>query len=190
MTFPSPTIPAAGRAEVFLGYLDYFRETALAKVSGPPASAQHSSRLPSGWTPLELLKHLRYVELRWISWGFEGNPTPAPWGDSREARRPPGHRRGALRRPGRRVICADAASGGGNGRSGGGPVRLGRGSRARADLSPRGHAPGRRRHRRRVGPSRPGRGGGLVGRGSGRPGLRRPASRRGRPRRPGIDPDS
>jgi hypothetical protein len=36
------------------------------------------SRLPSGWTPLELLKHLRYVELRWIESGFEGRDVGEP----------------------------------------------------------------------------------------------------------------
>ncbi|MET3423054.1 putative damage-inducible protein DinB [Actinoplanes tereljensis] len=86
MTFPSPTIPAAGRAEVFLGYLDYFRETVLAKATSLPPDALRSSRLPSGWTPLELLKHLRYVELRWIAWGFEGSPVPSPWGDRQDDR--------------------------------------------------------------------------------------------------------
>jgi hypothetical protein len=39
------------------------------------------SRLPSGWTPLELLKHLTYVELRWIEWGFQGRAVADPWGD-------------------------------------------------------------------------------------------------------------
>ena len=36
---------------------------------------------PSGWSPLELVKHLTYVELRWLEWGFEGRPVDDPWGD-------------------------------------------------------------------------------------------------------------
>lgn len=84
--FPSPTDPAAGRAEVFLRYLDYFRETTLAKVSALPEADLRTSRLPSGWTPLELLKHLRYVELRWIEWGFQGRDVGDPWADRREDR--------------------------------------------------------------------------------------------------------
>ncbi|GAA2703671.1 MULTISPECIES: mycothiol transferase [Actinoplanes] len=79
--FPSPTRPAAGAADVFAGYLAYFRETLLAKVSALPESERRTSRLPSGWTPVELVKHLRYVELRWIEWGFEGVPIDDPWGD-------------------------------------------------------------------------------------------------------------
>jgi hypothetical protein len=44
------------------------------------------SRLPSGWTPLELAKHLRYVELRWLEWGFEGRDISEPWADTEGGR--------------------------------------------------------------------------------------------------------
>jgi uncharacterized damage-inducible protein DinB len=86
MPFPEPTAPASGRAEVFVRYLDYFRATVLAKVSALPDDELRRSRLPSGWTPLELVKHLRYVELRWIEWGFQGADVEEPWGDQREDR--------------------------------------------------------------------------------------------------------
>jgi uncharacterized damage-inducible protein DinB len=79
--FPSPTRPAAGTAEVFAGYLTYYRETLLAKASALGEAELRTSRLPSGWTPVELVKHLRYVELRWIEWGFEGVAIDDPWGD-------------------------------------------------------------------------------------------------------------
>lgn len=68
---------------MFLRYLDYFRETVLSKVSALADDELRRSRLPSGWTPLELLKHLRYVELRWIEWGFQGREIADPWGDRR-----------------------------------------------------------------------------------------------------------
>ena len=85
--FPSPTEPAAGRPELFVRYLDYYRETLLAKVAALPGTALRSSRLASGWTPLELVKHLRYVELRWIEWGFLGRRDVGdPWGDRRDDR--------------------------------------------------------------------------------------------------------
>src|SRR6185437_12884681 len=84
MPFPSPTIPAAGAKDVFARYLDYFRETVVSKVSALSDDELRRSRLPSGWTPLELVKHLRYVELRWIEWGFQGQPVPEPWGDRRD----------------------------------------------------------------------------------------------------------
>jgi uncharacterized damage-inducible protein DinB len=86
LPFPEPTRPVASRAEVFLGYLDYFRSVVVDKVSGLPDHELRSSRLPSGWTPIELLKHLTYVELRWLEWGFEGRDVAEPWGDNREGR--------------------------------------------------------------------------------------------------------
>ena len=39
------------------------------------------SRLPSGWTPLALLKHLAGVERRWFQWGSAGEPVDNPWPD-------------------------------------------------------------------------------------------------------------
>jgi uncharacterized damage-inducible protein DinB len=84
--FPQPTVPATGHTEVFLRYLDFFRETLISKVSALPDDELRSSRLPSGWTPLELVKHLRFVELRWIEWGFEGHQIDEPWGDRRGER--------------------------------------------------------------------------------------------------------
>lgn len=85
-TFPSPTAPASSRAEVHLRYLDYFRTVLVAKLKGLPDDELRSSRLPSGWTPLELLKHVTHVEARWLEWGFEGRDVVDPWGDQREGR--------------------------------------------------------------------------------------------------------
>jgi uncharacterized damage-inducible protein DinB len=86
VSFPEPTGPVVPRSEVFLGYLDYFRSVVLTKVEGLSDGELRSSRLPSGWTPLELLKHLTYVELRWLVWGFEGRAIAEPWGDNRADR--------------------------------------------------------------------------------------------------------
>lgn len=86
MEFPSPTIPAASRTEVFLRYLDYFRSRLVSKLREMPEPELRSSRLPSGWTPLELLKHLRFMERRWLVWGFEGQAIPDPWADNRDGR--------------------------------------------------------------------------------------------------------
>jgi Protein of unknown function (DUF664) len=33
-----------------------------------------------------LLKHLTYVEMRWLEWGFEGRDVADPWGDRRDDR--------------------------------------------------------------------------------------------------------
>ncbi|GAB3291769.1 DinB family protein [Parasphingorhabdus pacifica] len=86
LTLPEPTEPRESRAEVFLGYLDYFRSVLIEKLRGLSDDELRASRLPSGWTPLALLKHLTYVELRWLVWGFEGEPIEQPWGDA-----PQGH---------------------------------------------------------------------------------------------------
>jgi len=82
--FPSPTTPADTRTGVFLGYLEFFRATLTGKLRGLPAAELRSSRLPSGWTPLELLKHLRHVERRWLEWGFAGADIKDPWADWRD----------------------------------------------------------------------------------------------------------
>jgi uncharacterized damage-inducible protein DinB len=84
--FPSPTDPAGSRAEVFRRYLEFFRDRLAAKTRGLPAEELRRSRLPSGWTPLELVKHLTYVELRWLEWGFDGRAVAEPWGDQRDDR--------------------------------------------------------------------------------------------------------
>jgi len=84
--FPEPTTPAGSPAEVFLRYLDYFRDRLTAKLRELPAEELRRSRLPSGWTPTELLKHLTFVELRWLEWGFEGRTVADPWGDRRDDR--------------------------------------------------------------------------------------------------------
>ena len=62
-------------------YLDYYRAVVLRKLDGLSEAELRTSRLPSGWTPLELLRHLTFVERRWLRWGFLGEPVDAPWGD-------------------------------------------------------------------------------------------------------------
>jgi hypothetical protein len=46
--FPEPTDPVGTRAEVFLGYLDYFRRVLVDKVQDLPEAELRTSRLPSG----------------------------------------------------------------------------------------------------------------------------------------------
>jgi len=84
--FPSPTVPATSLTEVFTRYLDYFRSRLISKIESLPPGARRASTLPSGWTPLELLRHLTYVERRWLEWGFEGRDVGDPWGDRRDGR--------------------------------------------------------------------------------------------------------
>jgi len=84
--FPEPVNPAGSRTEVFLGYLDYFRSVILGKAEGLPEIEWRHSRLPSGWTPIELVKHLTFMERRWLEWGFAGRDVGDPWGDSEDDR--------------------------------------------------------------------------------------------------------
>lgn len=65
-------------------YLDYFRDLVIAKAEGLAEDERRRSRVPSGWTPLELVRHLTFVELRWLEWRFEGREVDAPWGDQRD----------------------------------------------------------------------------------------------------------
>jgi len=81
--FPEPTKPYADERQVLLGYLDHFRSVILDKCQGIDV---HGTTLPSGWTPAELLCHLRHVERRWLEWGFEGQPIPDPWADWQDGR--------------------------------------------------------------------------------------------------------
>ena len=84
--FPAPTMPRESRTAVLLGYLDFYRSVVLHKVAGLDETALRTSLLPSGWSPLELVKHLTFVEMRWLEWGFEGRPVDDPWGDRHEDR--------------------------------------------------------------------------------------------------------
>lgn len=84
--FLSPTTPVSSRAKVLAGYLDYFRAVVIDKASSLDDGDLRLSRLPSGWTPLELLNHLAAVERRWLVWGFEGTDVEDPWCDHRDDR--------------------------------------------------------------------------------------------------------
>jgi uncharacterized damage-inducible protein DinB len=76
---PEPSL--ADPAGLLKGHLDYARQTVLRKLDGLSEEELHHSRLPSGWTPLELVRHLTYVERRWLCWGFAAEQLPDPWGD-------------------------------------------------------------------------------------------------------------
>jgi Protein of unknown function (DUF664) len=67
--------------EILLQQLSYYRATLLAKLDGLSDSQLTGSILPSGWSPLGLLRHLVFVERRWMQWGFEAEQVPDPRGD-------------------------------------------------------------------------------------------------------------
>lgn len=83
----TPRLPEPSKANVdtktlFLDYLDYYRAAIAAKLDGLSETELRNSRLPSGWTPLELVKHLVFMERRWLQWGFAAEQVSDPWGDN------------------------------------------------------------------------------------------------------------
>ncbi|WP_345346984.1 DinB family protein [Actinoallomurus liliacearum] len=78
---PEPPQTMSDPAELLAAYLDFYRDAVLRKLEGLSPPQLRTSVLPSGWTPLELLKHLAHVERRWLCWGFAGEPVREPWGD-------------------------------------------------------------------------------------------------------------
>jgi len=68
--------------ELHLAWLDFYRETVERKLTGLSEAELVTSRLPSGWSPLELLKHLVFMERRWLRWGFAAEPFDQPFADS------------------------------------------------------------------------------------------------------------
>ena len=62
-------------------YLDWVREEIVDGVLALPPDDQRGSRLPSGWSPIELLSHVLHMEQRWFVWGFLGEQVDEPWGD-------------------------------------------------------------------------------------------------------------
>ncbi len=83
---PSPSDPIDSRADVFLTYLAYFRSRLVDRLGALSETDLWTSRLPSNWTPIELLIHLRHVERRWLEWGFAGLDIDDPWADQRDGR--------------------------------------------------------------------------------------------------------
>lgn len=76
--------PGEGLVEpraLLTAYLDYYRDTVLRKLEGVSEADLRTARVPSGWSPLTMLKHLAHVERRWLQWGFEGEAVDQPWGE-------------------------------------------------------------------------------------------------------------
>jgi len=84
--FPEPRGGDSDPGGLFARYLEFYRETVVRKVESLSEEELRRSRLPSGWTPLELVNHLAYMEQRWLVWGFRGEPVDEPWGDAADDR--------------------------------------------------------------------------------------------------------
>jgi uncharacterized damage-inducible protein DinB len=86
-SLPEPGKELVDIRQLFLRYLDFYRSAIASKVDGLSDDELRRTRLPTGWTPIELVKHLVYMERRWLRWGFAGEQVPDPWGDASESGR-------------------------------------------------------------------------------------------------------
>ena len=68
-----PSRELSDSKQLLLGYLDYYRSEIGRKVEGLNEPELRSSCLPSGWTPLQLVKHLTHMEQRWFDGVFWPN---------------------------------------------------------------------------------------------------------------------
>jgi uncharacterized damage-inducible protein DinB len=76
-----PSTQVTGEAPLFAAYLSYLRESVAEAVLALSPEERRTTRLASGWTPLELLSHLAHMERRWFVWGWLHEDVDRPWGD-------------------------------------------------------------------------------------------------------------
>jgi len=81
ITEPAPG--AGSEGEHFAGYLAWQREEIIRGVLRLSPDEQRTTRLASGWTPIELLSHVVHMEQRWLIWRFLGEDVADPRGDWR-----------------------------------------------------------------------------------------------------------
>jgi hypothetical protein len=65
--------------ELLLGYLDFFEDVTLRKITGLTEDQLRTSAVPSGWTPLGMIKHLACTERFWIRHVFLGEHVDFSW---------------------------------------------------------------------------------------------------------------
>lgn len=72
--------------ELLIGHLDWYRDAVTRKLEGLSDSQLRTPVPPLGWAPLGLVKHLGWVERRWLRWGFDAEDVLAypPGGDEIE----------------------------------------------------------------------------------------------------------
>lgn len=78
------TIELTAEAIALRRYLDAQRAAARAILDGLTDEQLRTSALPSGWTPLGLIKHLAYAERYWFQTVFGGTASEVPWPDDEE----------------------------------------------------------------------------------------------------------
>ncbi len=82
LTVPfEPATDLADPARLVVEFLDFYRDTLLRKLDGMTDEELRTSRVPSGWSPLALVKHLAHVELRWMRLYFAAEQVERPHGN-------------------------------------------------------------------------------------------------------------
>lgn len=81
-----PAATARDPHALLTGYLDWYRDRLIRKISGLSDVQLTTPVEPLGWSPLGLVKHLSMVERRWMRWGFAAEDVLAhlPGGDAAE----------------------------------------------------------------------------------------------------------
>jgi uncharacterized damage-inducible protein DinB len=81
-----PGVEVTDARELLLGYLEWYREALMRKISGLSDEQLRTPVEPLGWSPLGLVQHLGWVERRWMRWGFAAEDVLAypPGGDEAE----------------------------------------------------------------------------------------------------------
>jgi len=76
-----PPVGESDPRELLLGYLDWYRDALMRKLDGLSDMQLRTPVGPLGWSPLGFVKHLGWVERRWLRWGFAAETvTPEPPG--------------------------------------------------------------------------------------------------------------
>src|SRR5690349_21042770 len=81
MTHAEPRQDGLSGVARWSAYLDWMRDELAQTVLALDPDEQRRSRVPSGWSPIELLSHCLHMEQRWFVWGFLREEVDEPWGD-------------------------------------------------------------------------------------------------------------
>ncbi|MET8851480.1 DinB family protein [Amycolatopsis sp. NPDC004625] len=76
---PEPPPTLADPRALLLGYLDHNAAAVLRKLDGLSDHDVRRSVLPSGWTPLGMVKHLACTERFWVRYLFAGEDIDFTW---------------------------------------------------------------------------------------------------------------
>ncbi|MFG2601372.1 DinB family protein [Streptomyces sp. NPDC048462] len=81
-----PGVAVSDPKDLLLGYLHWYRQALMRKIDGLSDEQLRTPVQPLGWSPLGLVKHLGWVERRWMRWGFAAEDVLAypPGGDEGE----------------------------------------------------------------------------------------------------------